>query len=939
MINMNRILKFLALVCLVAGSTSCSKDMIDTQGLPPVVPEGYVRASLDLKVEDNEQVNTRATAAEEDAYDDTNVWVLVFNATSATNPAPTTLVQAPAKCIKSGTKLYALVRATTQPVTLYVVTGLSPALNTYLQTTTNFTEGVTTYATVDTQLQTAAATAAGVPIGSGSYFPMSSDRIAYPTGTTTLTSISKQLTRNVAKIDINASAVSSDFTLEGVTLLNAAQKGFVLAQAAVAANHGGNVQYNENSIVAANKLLSQIYAYENAAMLADGTTPNTTALIIRGKYKGGASSYYRMDIVKDNGNQTYSPHAIRRNCCYTLTIDAIENGGYLTFDEAKANEPSNTKYTVLVTDPDSHDIVNNGHYYLGVSNSEFVIYGDAGQIENLPISTATTDAPTGTHTSISTSAGVTAVTTSLTTPTGAATTTQIHATLASGLTTGYIDLRVGNLTKRIAISREASIVYEDSQKTNFTDPAYKTAEVVSGGDWVHLAATSNADFATSPTTLVNPAGGVYIRYNSMVDMTTRSAELYIARADDRGRAKVLLFPTAITYVSSTLPDNVDKHGKDATSTSVFNATFLNPGNYPFKVGVSTGSTALMEMPSNILTVKQLDLDAVRVTDPSVSLPRPLTLTYCVNGVWYNTTRNFQQREQFTVRILSVGGHALRLNTGPNNGYGVQLGRGIPADRYANGISALFGAHTGVGKPVSNKFDLYNLSMGGENGGNIWNNLSSPIGQILRDNNIDILFCSINQTNGSMHLSEAQATEILDWLAENPYRGLIFVTDYADNGNLTKALFGVPQTTGSGTAPYSKLLPTDPYYENSVYKAIMQGSYSTDPALHSANPIDLRTTNFTNTTTGINAYGGVPLDLVKNSGFIPIFYVKIGTGDYVLFTVHPTRNIVMMGDINWFDTQFLNPNGSLDPKGYGNYPKMVMNMWEWYINNVALGKGQ
>lgn len=937
---MNGIIKILIFISTLAIFTGCTQDAIENMN--PAVPEGYIRAALDLQVLKPDSIQTRANEAEEKAYDESNVWVLLFNATSATNGTPTTLVQAPVKAIKSGPTLYVLLRATTQPVTAYVVAGLSSTLNTYMSTASNFSEGNTTFATVNTQLQTAPVDATGVPIGSGSYFHMVSQPVFYPTGTILLTKIKEELTRNVAKINVDASALlTTDFKLEGVTLVNGAKQGFVFPQTDIPINHGGTERYNEVTTVTGNIIASQVYLYENAGHLSGGTTPNPTKVIIRGKYKGGASGYYRMDIVEDKGGGTYTPYDIKRNYCYTIKIKKIENGGYLTIEEAIDAEPSNTWSVVEVSDPDSYDIVSNGHYYLGVSNSEFIVYGDPGQVENLHITTVTTDAPANTYTLINASAGLSAVTSSLTTPvTGTTTVTEIYATLTSATDDEYLDLRVGNLTKRITVKRKSSVICENNEKTDFIAQEYVSGEVVSGTEWVRLAPASNANFNTSPTSLVDPLGGIYVRYNSTLNMnTSRSAELYVFKANNQGRAKMILYATPVTYLSNNLPNNIDKNGKDINDASIFNVMFNNPGSYPFTAVITpaSSSTVLMETISDVSATKSIDLEGVKAIG-SENLPRGLTLKYKVNGVLFDTDKNFQQRTFLNVRILSVGGSAINIDNGTPN-YGTQLGSVMAENHYTNGIGKLLSLHTGNGKPIENKFELFNLSNGPtsvNNGPVAYTN----IGQTLRDNNIDILFCSINQGNhgGAVGPNALQAQEILAWLDENPYRGMIFITDYDDNAEITKALFGVAQTSSSGSAPYSKLLSSDPYYENPVYKAIMNGSYSTTYSA-AGNPIDLRGTVFSNVSTG-NAYGGVPLTRTNAAGFIPVFYVTINSADYVLFAVHPSRNIVMMGDINWFDSRqgFVNANGSLNATTPGNYPKMIMNMWEWYINSVALGRG-
>lgn len=952
---MNKVVKIIALISILAGITSCTKDTLS--GSPDsFVPEGYIRTTLDLSVEKPGQIQTRATEAEEEAYDDTNVWALLFNATAADDATPTTLVQAPVKAIKSGNQLRLLLRATADPVTLHLVTGLSDELNAYLGTLDNFSEGVTTFEDVNQRLQTAEVTEAGVPVGPDTYFHMSIAPEFYPNGTINLTTITQDLIRNPAKINVDASALfATDFTLEGVTLVNGARKGFVLPQTAIPADQGGStVRYDEKTTITDNRLTSAIYLYENAG-LRDGAK-NPTKLIIRGKYKGGASSYYRMDILEKDKNTdgTYIPHNITRNTSYTLIISKIENGGYSTFDEALAAEPSNTWYEVVVDDPNAYDVVSNGHYFLGISNSRCYVVGSAERFENLHVATVTTNAPAGTSTSIEIGqgpeGGLSLVTSSLTTPvTGTTTVTEIYATILRPDLTGprQIDLKVGNLTHHIEVAllsdgpnSGTGVAYGDASIA--TGSVARRAEVVSGTEWVRVSTQSTTDFNLCPVSVVNPAGaGIWIRYNSTLDMNdSRSAEVYSYLEDD-SRYKYLLFAAEVTYVEG-LPTNVDKGGTDVNGVSIFTATFRNPGGYPFSVGIFTegSATPLMETETNALPEKPIDLDCIKVTDGLVNLPRRVELKYKVNGNWYDAGQ-LLQRTFLNVHILSVGENALNIDDGTPN-FGTQLGPIVSDNYFSKGIGKLLYQHTGNGKPIENGFKLFNLNHGGTNNGP---NAFANIGKVLRDNNIDILYCSLN-TNMIVFPdfggpNPSQAEEILNWLDENPYRGMVFAIDQ-DNTNqeITKALFGVSHTSAGGSAsPYSKLLPNDPYYNHPVHKAIMQGSYSSDPSLHAVNPIDLRETPFSNVASVHNNYsGGVPLTSVTAAGFIPIFNITINNVEYVLFAVHPTRNIVMMGDRSWFDSSigFLNQNGSLNATVPGNYPKMIMNMWEWYINNVALG---
>ncbi len=542
---MNRIVKTVIFIAILAGFASCAEETMEE--IPaPSIPEGYIRAALDLQVEGNDSIQTRVTDPEEQAYDKSNVWVLLFKATSSSDSTPDELLQAPVKAVESGNKLYVLLRSTSDPVTIYVVAGLSADLNT---TMAGISEG-TGFAAVNAALQTAPLTSIGVPVGVNvpqvgvtSYFHMSSDPEFYADGTMPLitTPLSLSLTRNVAKINVDASAIDiADFELEGAILVNGAQKGYVLQQAAISANNGGVMRYEEKASVSGNKLTSQIYLYENAGLLSNNSH-NPTMLVVRGKYKG-VSGFYRMDLLKRNSNGTYTPYDIERNHCYTLTITKIENSGYTTFDQALANEPSNKwpQTDITITDTNPHDIVSNGRYYLGVTNSEFIMYGGTTTTSYAAF-IVTTNAPGGTLTSITASTGITISPTSLPTPNGSVRSTTISVRFNSA-NTGYVDLRMGNLTRRITVQRKAGVGNASGEIADFFTEDYVVGKVVgtTNINRVRLADKSGVtDFNSCYTSLVRPQGGFYIRYNSLT--TTAGGELHLSRANNEGRVKVLVY--------------------------------------------------------------------------------------------------------------------------------------------------------------------------------------------------------------------------------------------------------------------------------------------------------------------------------------------------------------------------------------------------------------
>ena len=113
--------------------------------------------------------------------------------------------------------------------------------------------------------------------------------------------------------------------------------------------------------------LSGIYLFESP-----GSTP--TDLLIEGTNTGFGKGYYKIRIAYGDDKKTYD---IRRGVRYAVNITSVKGPGYASAEEAIANEPSNVEVDITVDDPTSSDItISNGGYYLGLSNSEYIIYAD-----------------------------------------------------------------------------------------------------------------------------------------------------------------------------------------------------------------------------------------------------------------------------------------------------------------------------------------------------------------------------------------------------------------------------------------------------------------------------------------------------------------------------------------------------------------------------------
>lgn len=199
------------------------------------------------------------------------------------------------------------------------------------------------------------------------------------------------------------------FELEAVTLHNAAREGFMAADPAhlaptdngfsvnaptfdnTLAFHEGGLTYTKEGGDAGNMLRSQIYLPETP----NATDDNSAAfyIVVKGRYKGGTSSYYRVDFydraadpegsgsehedyVKPSAANRYD---ILRNYAYVINILRVRGDGYPTEAAAAASEPINMEvdvYSWNTGDGSISNIVTDGQYKLALSATQLRYHQD-----------------------------------------------------------------------------------------------------------------------------------------------------------------------------------------------------------------------------------------------------------------------------------------------------------------------------------------------------------------------------------------------------------------------------------------------------------------------------------------------------------------------------------------------------------------------------------
>ncbi len=248
-------------------------------------------------------------------------------------------------------------------------------------------------------------------------FPLASPGLEMPNGITQeeIDKIKRDIymVPVASKVDVTANSVSG-FNLQEVTLLNGAKKARIRStvlnnddltpnELSLPINLGGTTQYKPLAAVGNTTSATPIYFYPNNGDgpfdapldLEEDTNisdtykgKNPTYLVLKGRAKGyDVDGYYKIPIrykfkaidaggvVSEESDYTYN---IVRNNHYKVSIIAVDNAGYSSFDEAVAGPANDVVYDIVIDDESSDDrneliVSNNGTHYMEVKGSEVYI--------------------------------------------------------------------------------------------------------------------------------------------------------------------------------------------------------------------------------------------------------------------------------------------------------------------------------------------------------------------------------------------------------------------------------------------------------------------------------------------------------------------------------------------------------------------------------------
>lgn len=343
----------------ICVATSCQNDEIyypDSTDQIQIMDDGRLRIPFSLEIPEREVVQTKGTAASSAESAIRNAYVLVFDQGGAEQLVACT----PAKVDPTDNqKIYAILQPYNRACHIHIFANLSQA-NIDQVTQAATLNDIRHLTTTHQQLE-------------DGLLPLSSARIAVSAiNAASVNQLSVPLHFVYSRIDVKNTV--SDFVLQTCQLINVSQEGYLIEHADLSSDMGGQISGSVRQ--ASGSSVTGMYLFENSGVApydVQGTNP--TDLLIKGRKGSNAEGYYKVRLSYIKAGTTL--YDINRGVRYEMTLKEVKGVGYTTAAEALLNEPSNVLFDIYVEDNTSKNIVTtNGQYYLGVSNSEFILFAD-----------------------------------------------------------------------------------------------------------------------------------------------------------------------------------------------------------------------------------------------------------------------------------------------------------------------------------------------------------------------------------------------------------------------------------------------------------------------------------------------------------------------------------------------------------------------------------
>lgn len=490
-----------------------------------------------FKVPAPSALTTRSAVQDDAYYDENGIYLLIFNG----NEESSSLLQI-SKATAGTNNFYAKLNETSEAKYIYIIANMQDILS---ANQTKWVEDGVTLGEIKEKLQRSLPLKENVITSIVTPQPMVGE-FSLDSGITLGISIGSEsqpieLIRSTVKISLTHSAPY--FKLIGANLMKAPVSGYLFRRAddkiatinKANSGAGGDI---EEMISTAGEDGKKCYLYTFESVKG---TPSTS-VIVKAEYEG-KPYYYRIDL-----DQKSDSYALMRNCNYSVNIKSVSKAGYETAAQAMNNPAGNIEYTVNVTDAYSRDIVSNGEYFLGVSNTEFYYFSDNSRMEKVEITTVTQNAPSSVSAgSCTASTGITITSNPFPSNNGSAQSLPLAITMNEGTDSGEVTLSIGDLKRIIKVYRKATPNSFEfgSTFTDFIQQGYISAKVSSADEaWLKLSnkAGQPAESELS-NSLEDASENIYVHVKANLGTSTdpkyRTGAIDLFRKDNGGNAKVV----------------------------------------------------------------------------------------------------------------------------------------------------------------------------------------------------------------------------------------------------------------------------------------------------------------------------------------------------------------------------------------------------------------
>lgn len=278
-----------------------------------------------------------------------------------------------------------------------------------------------------------------------------------------------QMLRSLARIDVGAGVYNestdtwaglTDFVLSQVQVINTRSK-FAVIPTVTVFNEGGNIKVETPTVPASSVVqgdVTKAFHYsdditdgkylKSSMFISESNAADKVSLIIGGSYKGGATTYYRVDMCVPSKTTpgSYDYLDILRNHLYRLSITKVTGAGYATAQDAQNSVPMNIVTTLTPIDEgDFGDVVFNESSYIMTTVSQVEIIATPDGVKSFDLFNVKAGFPSGVTATV-TGPGIS---TPITLTNNAK--TLISAVIPSGITGGEYTVAVGRLVKKIKL--------------------------------------------------------------------------------------------------------------------------------------------------------------------------------------------------------------------------------------------------------------------------------------------------------------------------------------------------------------------------------------------------------------------------------------------------------------------------------------------------------